>query len=75
MWVALVAMSLAFTVLLRAKPRDAIWIVIAGAIAFTGRKNGSPLGKKIGVGLYLKKQLCSSSKHKSNLCHFHHDKG
>lgn len=50
MWVALVAMSLAFTVLLRAKPRDAIWIVIAGAIAFTGGKTGAEwFGGDLGV--------------------------
>lgn len=41
MWLALVAMSLALTVLLRAKPRDAIWIVLAGAIAFTGARAGA----------------------------------
>ena len=50
MWLALVAMSLAFTVLLRAKPRDAGWIVVAGAIAFTGAKAGAAwFGGDLGV--------------------------
>lgn len=50
MWAALVAMSLAFTVLLRAKPRDAIWIVLAGGIAFTGGKTGAEwFGGDLGV--------------------------
>lgn len=49
-WLALLTMSLAFTVLLRAKPRDAIWIVISGALAFTGSHLGATwFGADLGV--------------------------
>lgn len=48
--VALVAAPLAFTVLLRAQPRDAIWIVIAGVLAVTGGRLGArTLGAELGV--------------------------
>lgn len=49
---ALVVMSLAFTVLLRAHWRDAIWIVVAGALALGGARSGVKfLGPEIGVFL------------------------
>lgn len=48
--VALIAAPLAFTVLLRAQPRDAIWIVLAGAVAVLGSRLGSrTLGLELGV--------------------------
>jgi uncharacterized membrane protein YjjB (DUF3815 family) len=40
-WLAVAAMSLAFTILLRAKLRDAIWIAIAGALAVLGSQAGA----------------------------------
>src|SRR5262249_39786516 len=50
--IALAAMPLAFTVLLRAKGRDAIWIVIAGALAVGGGNlGGRLLGPELGVFL------------------------
>lgn len=50
--IALVMMPLAFTVLLRAHWRDAIWIVIAGALAVGGSKLGVRLlGPELGVFL------------------------
>jgi uncharacterized membrane protein YjjP (DUF1212 family) len=50
--IALVTMPLAFTVLLRAHWRDAIWIVIAGALAVGGAKLGARvLGPELGVFL------------------------
>jgi uncharacterized membrane protein YjjP (DUF1212 family) len=53
-WLAVAAMSLAFTILLRAKLRDAIWIAIAGALAVIGSQAGanwfgSELGAFIGA--------------------------
>lgn len=49
-WLALLTMSLAFTVLLRAKARDAVWIVISGALAFTGSQLGATwFGADLGV--------------------------
>jgi uncharacterized membrane protein YjjP (DUF1212 family) len=49
-FVALVAAPLAFMVLLRAQPRDAIWIVLAGAVAVLGSRVGShSLGLELGV--------------------------
>jgi uncharacterized membrane protein YjjP (DUF1212 family) len=48
--VALLAAPLAFTVLLRAQPRDAIWIVLAGVIAVLGGRLGAhALGLELGV--------------------------
>lgn len=50
--VALAAMPLAFTVLLRAHLRDAMWIVVAGALAVGGGRIGVKfLGPEIGVFL------------------------
>ena len=50
--IALVTMPLAFTVLLRAHWRDAVWIVIAGALAVGGAKLGVRLlGPELGVFL------------------------
>lgn len=50
MWIAMVAAPLAFTVLLRAEPRDAIWIVLAGAVAMIGGRLGAKgLGPELGV--------------------------
>ncbi|HMV49827.1 MAG TPA: threonine/serine exporter family protein [Blastocatellia bacterium] len=50
--IALVAMPLAFTVLLRAHWRDAVWIVLAGALAVGGAKLGARLlGPELGVFL------------------------
>ncbi|MGE0103209.1 MAG: threonine/serine exporter ThrE family protein [Blastocatellales bacterium] len=47
---ALVAMPLALTVLLRARTRDAAWIVISGALAFGGARLGTGwLGPELGV--------------------------
>jgi uncharacterized membrane protein YjjP (DUF1212 family) len=48
--IALVAMSAALTVLLRAKARDAVWIVLAGALAFGGSRLGATwFGSDLGV--------------------------
>jgi uncharacterized membrane protein YjjP (DUF1212 family) len=48
--IALVAAPLAFTVLLRAQPRDAIWIVVSGAVAVVGGRLGArALGAELGV--------------------------
>jgi uncharacterized membrane protein YjjB (DUF3815 family) len=50
--VALVAAPLAFTVLLRAQPKDAIWIVLAGIVAVVGGRVGArSLGLELGVFL------------------------
>ncbi|MFN0109258.1 MAG: threonine/serine exporter family protein, partial [Blastocatellia bacterium] len=49
--VALLAMPLAFTVLLRARWQDAIWIVIAGVLAVGGSKLGGMLLGSLGVFL------------------------
>jgi uncharacterized membrane protein YjjP (DUF1212 family) len=52
MIVALVAMPLALTVLLRAQLRDAVWIVIAGALAVGGSRVGVKFfGPEVGVFL------------------------
>lgn len=49
-WLAIAAMSLAFTVLLRAKLRDAVWIAVAGALAVIGSKAGTNwLGSDLGA--------------------------
>jgi uncharacterized membrane protein YjjP (DUF1212 family) len=50
--IALVVMSLAFTVLLRAHLRDAVWIIVAGALSLGGARVGVKfLGPEIGVFL------------------------
>lgn len=52
LWLALIIAPLAFTVLLRAQPRDAIWIVISGVLAFIGSQFGAQvLGAELGVFL------------------------
>jgi uncharacterized membrane protein YjjB (DUF3815 family) len=55
MWtevVAQIVMSLAFTVLLKARPRDTGWIVISGALAIWGTRLGvDVLGPELGVFL------------------------
>lgn len=48
--VALVLAPLAFTVLLRAQPRDAIWIVLTGIFGVIGGRTGAnALGNELGV--------------------------
>jgi uncharacterized membrane protein YjjP (DUF1212 family) len=48
--VALVAAPLAFSVLLRAQPKDAIWIVLAGILGVTGGRLGArSLGLELSV--------------------------
>jgi uncharacterized membrane protein YjjP (DUF1212 family) len=48
--VALITAPLAFTVILRAEPRDAIWIVIAGMFGVLGGRVGArTLGNELGV--------------------------
>jgi uncharacterized membrane protein YjjP (DUF1212 family) len=48
--IAVVTMPLALTVLLKAHLRDAVWIVIAGALAVSGAKLGAKfLGPELGV--------------------------
>jgi len=48
--VALVSAPLAFTVLLRAQPKDAIWIVLSGMVAVIGGRVGArSLGLELGV--------------------------
>lgn len=50
LWLAVVLMALAFTVLLRAKARDAVWIVLSGALAFAGSQLGARwFGADLGV--------------------------
>ena len=55
MWTAVVAqivMSLALTVLLKARPRDSVWIVVSGALAIWGARLGVHfLGPELGVFL------------------------
>jgi uncharacterized membrane protein YjjP (DUF1212 family) len=49
-WIALLTMSLALTVLLRAKVNDGVWIVLAGALAFGGSRLGAAwFGPDLGV--------------------------
>lgn len=49
-WAALVAAGLALTVLLRARPRDAGWILLAGVLAIEGvRLGGRLLGPQLGA--------------------------
>ncbi|HWO87587.1 MAG TPA: threonine/serine exporter family protein [Gemmatimonadales bacterium] len=48
--VALLVAPLGFTVLLKAEPRDAVWILIAGILAFVaGRIGAAALGPELGV--------------------------
>ena len=50
--IALIAAPLAFTVLLRALPRDALWILLACGLGFAGTRLGSRyLGPELGVFL------------------------
>ncbi|MBC8058462.1 MAG: threonine/serine exporter family protein, partial [Rhizobiales bacterium] len=50
LWVALVAAPLAFTVLLRARPNDVGWIMLASGLSFSGARVGaSLLGPELGV--------------------------
>lgn len=49
-WAALVVAPLGFTVLLRARPRDAVWIGAAGVLAFAGTRLGTALlGPELGA--------------------------
>lgn len=49
MWVTLVAAAMAFSVLLRAEPRDIPWIVVAAIVAILGSKLGTRLvGAELG---------------------------
>jgi uncharacterized membrane protein YjjP (DUF1212 family) len=49
-WAALVAAALSFTVLLRARPRDAGWVLVAGVLAIEGvRLGGRLLGPQLGA--------------------------
>lgn len=51
-WLALVVAALSFAVLLRALPRDILWIVLAGAVGLLGSRLGSGLmGAEFGVFL------------------------
>ena len=51
-WVALVVAPLGFTVLLRARPGDGVWIGAAGVLAFTGARLGTwLLGAELGAFL------------------------
>lgn len=51
-WIALVVAPLAFTVLLNAAPRDAVWIVLACAAAYlTSRFAGASMGEELGAFL------------------------
>ena len=48
--VALVAASLAFVVLLKAEPEDAVWIILAGGLGFYGSRIGAgALGPELGT--------------------------
>ena len=50
LFVALLAAPLAFTVLLKARPRDGFWILVACALGFAGSRLGSRmLGPELGV--------------------------
>ncbi len=49
-WAALVAAGLSFTVLLRARPRDLGWVLLAGVLAIEGVRLGSGLlGPQLGA--------------------------
>ena len=48
-WVALLVSPVAFAVLLKARPRDIGWIVLAGIVSFAGARQGSMLlGPELG---------------------------
>jgi uncharacterized membrane protein YjjB (DUF3815 family) len=50
LYAALVAISLGFTVLLRAQPRDAIWILVSSLVGYSGAAAGSALiGSQLGA--------------------------
>ncbi|HEX5634833.1 MAG TPA: threonine/serine exporter family protein [Gemmatimonadales bacterium] len=50
LWVAILLAGLSFTVIMRAEPRDALWVVLAGAIAvLAGRLGASLLGLELGA--------------------------
>ena len=50
LFVALLVAPLGFTVLLRARPRDTLWITLSGALAFSGSRVGSIfLGPELGA--------------------------
>ena len=52
LWAAIFIIPLAFTVLLRAQPRDAIWIVLASLCGFAGSRLGvMALGPQLGACL------------------------
>src|SRR6185503_3812910 len=49
-WAALLAAGLSFTVLLRARPRDAGWVLLAGVLATEGVRLGARLlGPQLGA--------------------------
>ena len=49
-WAALLAAGLSFTVLLRARPRDAGWVLLAGVLAIEGVRLGAQLlGPQLGA--------------------------
>src|SRR6185503_20245286 len=49
-WAALLAAGLSFTVLLRARPRDVGWVLLAGVLAIEGvRLGGRLLGPQLGA--------------------------
>jgi uncharacterized membrane protein YjjB (DUF3815 family) len=50
LWIALVLAPLGFTVLLKAEPRDAPWVVAAGVVGFLGARAGAwLLGPELGA--------------------------
>ncbi|MCP9496390.1 MAG: threonine/serine exporter family protein [Pyrinomonadaceae bacterium MAG19_C2-C3] len=50
LYVALIVAPLAFVVLLKARPRDAVWILLAGWLAFGGARTGAYLlGQQLGA--------------------------
>jgi uncharacterized membrane protein YjjB (DUF3815 family) len=51
-WAALLVAPLCFTVILRAQPRDAVWITLAGVLALQGARLGTHfLGPELGAFL------------------------
>jgi uncharacterized membrane protein YjjB (DUF3815 family) len=52
LWIALFTIPVAFRVLLRARPRDTIWIVLASLIGYGGSRAGAALlGAQLGAGV------------------------
>jgi uncharacterized membrane protein YjjP (DUF1212 family) len=50
LWIAIVLAGLCFTVIMRAEPRDVLWVVLAGAIAvIAGRLGAGWLGLELGA--------------------------